>query len=1124
MAIIRLTSGTTQSGSGTSTLTAEQLRIVLTNYPFPISLGGGLNSTSKDTGHITVLGGIGLTGNLYLSNVFASDNITAANITLYYNLTVGTISSRIIENSGLITATSGNIGQFNAISVTASQATVNSLTVINTATVENIVASAGYITTQTGSTASISTVNSTNVNVTNLAVDTIVPRTGSQINLGLLNQLVISGGSDGYALTTDGAGNLRWSTSALNLSVGYGLIKDGTVINLATSGISAGTYTAVTVDVYGRTVAGSYQLETFGSVTGRGASTSSAIVINNVRDSEDINIGALVVTGGVGVGLTLTTTNLVVQNSANFQNGITVQNSTMLTGTVTLTAQSSGGVPLVISSGSLNGGASSGSIEYDGQALYITTTAGRQIIMLRQAGQTTMPVILVNAVATVNINISNPNPALFDDVVLNTYDKVVLTAQNNAVDNGVYVFTATGVALVRSSDSNIITGIYSGTEYNVSAGTIYAGSTWRLETTGTIVVGSTSLTINHILSKDNIAIARLNKNSSAGIITRTTYGSVALRSITTTSPFLSITNPTGAAGDITIVSSIVPVASGGTGRDSFFGYLRGLGTITTSSNTIPISSVTGVGTMATQNANAVAITGGTVSISNLTVAGNISAGTVVSGNVYTNYYFYANGTPYFNTGLTGATGVTGLTGATGPVGPRGITGSPGVTGEIGSTGPQGANGTSGASGVAGALGASGVAGAAGAAGASGASGARGATGATGIQGASVVLQGTVLTIADLPAVPTNWNTYAGHGWIVTYGDGGSHLDGSLWFWNLAAGYWSDIGKIVGPAGDNGASGTQGALGASGATGGLGYTGSIGYTGSTGSQGNLGSSGATGSTGPTGLRGSDGTSITIIGAVPNITYLVGPAAVVSGTFGDGFILNDNGHLAVWNGSTFADIGNITGPSGATGAYGYSGSRGYTGSVGASGGTGPTGPSGYGFTYRGAHDLGTTYNPYDVVTNNGSSYLKITYTDTGASLTDGSHWNLIVSKGDQGIIGYTGSVGATGPRGATGYTGYTGSFSATAAYQIITSNTTIATNTTSGALQVAGGAGIGGNLYVGGNVVSPGGNPLHNIQVTINDVPPSSPNIGDVWYDSASGASYQYISDGTSAFWIQFGTSF
>lgn len=628
MAILRLTSSTKQSG--TSTITADQLKSVLTNYPFPISLGGGINSTSKTTGHLTIIGGIGLTGDIYLSNLIASGNITAANVNLYYNLTVGTVRSKIIQNSGSITSTSGNINQFSAISVTASQGTFNSLSVTNTATVGTISASTGYITTQTGNDASISTVNSTNTNTTNLAVDAVTPRNGTQINLGLPSQLAIGGGSDGYALTTDGAGNLRWATSASNLSVGYGLIKDGTQINLATSGITAGTYTEVTVDEYGRAISGSYLAETLSTVTGRGASTDSAIVINNETESEDINIGALVVAGGVGVGLTLTTTNLVVQNTANFYNGISVQNPSTLSGTLSLTAQAGGAVPLVISSGSLNGGAPSGAIEYDGQALYITTTAGRQIVMLRQAGQTTTPVILVRAVATSSVNITTPSTVPFDSVVLNAYDKVLLTGQSTGSENGVYVFTAPGVPLVRSSDSNSITGIYSGTEYIVSEGTIYAGSTWRLETTGTIVVDGTGLTITQIFGKDNISLSRLPKNSSSGIITRTTYGTVALRSITTTSPFLTITNPTGAAGDIAIASSIVPVASGGTGRASFFGYLRGLGTTTTSSNTIPVASITGLGTMATQNADSVAITGGTISVTSVVASGNISASNLIA--------------------------------------------------------------------------------------------------------------------------------------------------------------------------------------------------------------------------------------------------------------------------------------------------------------------------------------------------------------------------------------------------------------------------------------------------------------------------------------------------------------
>ena len=88
-------------------------------------------------------------------------------------------------------------------------------------------------------------------------------------------------------------------------------------------------------------------------------------------------------------------------------------------------------------------------------------------------------------------------------------------------------------------------------------------------------------------------------------------------------------------------------------------------------------------------------------------------------------------------------------------------------------------------------------------------GARGDKGDTGAQGVSVTLQGTKATIADLPAVPLDPNDYAGHGWIVTTGDGLTHQDGSLWFWNLEETAWNDIGPIVGPAGDKGDTGEKG---------------------------------------------------------------------------------------------------------------------------------------------------------------------------------------------------------------------------------------------------------------------------------------------------------------------------
>ena len=78
------------------------------------------------------------------------------------------------------------------------------------------------------------------------------------------------------------------------------------------------------------------------------------------------------------------------------------------------------------------------------------------------------------------------------------------------------------------------------------------------------------------------------------------------------------------AGDPTIVqpsnwndnhqlTGTVPVANGGTGAATLTGYVKGNGTSAmTAASTIPSTDVTGLGTMSTQNANAIAVTGGTM--------------------------------------------------------------------------------------------------------------------------------------------------------------------------------------------------------------------------------------------------------------------------------------------------------------------------------------------------------------------------------------------------------------------------------------------------------------------------------------------------------------------------------
>ena len=74
------------------------------------------------------------------------------------------------------------------------------------------------------------------------------------------------------------------------------------------------------------------------------------------------------------------------------------------------------------------------------------------------------------------------------------------------------------------------------------------------------------------------------------------------------------------------------VSNGGTGATTLTGYVKGNGTSAfTANTTVPSTDITGLGTMSTQNANSVSITGGSIS------------GTTVSGYIPTTEKGVANG-------------------------------------------------------------------------------------------------------------------------------------------------------------------------------------------------------------------------------------------------------------------------------------------------------------------------------------------------------------------------------------------------------------------------------------------------------------------------------------------------
>ena len=108
-----------------------------------------------------------------------------------------------------------------------------------------------------------------------------------------------------------------------------------------------------------------------------------------------------------------------------------------------------------------------------------------------------------------------------------------------------------------------------------------------------------------------------------------------------------LTPSTATSGAISLAGTLI-VGNGGTGATTLTGYVKGTGTSAlTASSTIPNTDITGLGTMSTQNATSVAITGG--SINGTTVgATTAAAGTFTGLTVNDNSTFGSSNTDTIN--------------------------------------------------------------------------------------------------------------------------------------------------------------------------------------------------------------------------------------------------------------------------------------------------------------------------------------------------------------------------------------------------------------------------------------------------------------------------------------------
>lgn len=124
-----------------------------------------------------------------------------------------------------------------------------------------------------------------------------------------------------------------------------------------------------------------------------------------------------------------------------------------------------------------------------------------QIVVARNNYDVKDPVVTV---ATANIAVASAiiNGATINGVTVATGERVLLTAQTDATQNGIYVVVASGAAS-RSTDADASSEVTTGL-YTVALRGTYAGAAWVLSTEGTITLGSTNLAFTQITAAVNV--------------------------------------------------------------------------------------------------------------------------------------------------------------------------------------------------------------------------------------------------------------------------------------------------------------------------------------------------------------------------------------------------------------------------------------------------------------------------------------------------------------------------------------------------------------------------------------------------------------------------------------------
>ena len=263
--------------------------------------------------------------------------------------------------------------------------------------------------------------------------------------------------------------------------------------------------------------------------------------------------------------------------------------------------------------------------------------------------------VKASVIAATTGNITLSALQAIDGISVAAGDRVLVKNQSTASQNGIYL-AATG-AWTRTTDAdtwNELVSAFTFVEQGTTQGdtgwvcTVDAGGTLgttavtfaQFSGAGTYVAGNgltlTGNSFSVVGTSDRIAVSGSGVDIAStyvGQTSITTLGTIATgtwnaTTIATNKGGTGLTTFTSggavyATSTSALTTGTLPVASGGTGATTLTGYVKGNGTSAfTASATIPNTDITGLGTISTQNANNVAITGG--SITNLSTFDGIT--------------------------------------------------------------------------------------------------------------------------------------------------------------------------------------------------------------------------------------------------------------------------------------------------------------------------------------------------------------------------------------------------------------------------------------------------------------------------------------------------------------------